>query len=136
MKQANSIRKPLTETRDRIRETFALSEENTWCNPKSGASEHLSLKYLNFSSQEWIDLTLPAPDVLAARQKNVQSVADPEGLLQQIDRLFEQRRWPELVLAVGMATGRSVAEILKTGVFGEKTAYSVWFVGPSEPCTR
>ena len=130
MKQANSIRKPLTETRNRIRETFTLSEENTWCNPKSGASEHLSLKYLNFSSQEWIDLTLPAPDVLSARQKNPQPVADPEGLLQQIDRLFEQRRWPELVLAVGMATGRSVAEILKTGEFGEKTAYSVWFAGP------
>lgn len=83
-----------------------------------------------------MDLTLPAPDRLAARGKNPLPVADAEGLLLQIERLFEQRGWPELVLAVGMATGRSVAEILKTGEFREKTAYSVWFAGPSEPCIK
>jgi hypothetical protein len=61
MKQEKSLRTPLTETRNRIRETFELTQDNCWCNPKSGEREHLSLKYLNFSSQEWIDQTLPSP---------------------------------------------------------------------------
>jgi hypothetical protein len=46
----NSLRKPLTEVRNRIRATFQLTDTNCWMNPKSGAREHLALKYLNLPS--------------------------------------------------------------------------------------
>ena len=39
----SSLQKPLTETRNRIRECIPVTEENGWRNPKSDQLEHLAL---------------------------------------------------------------------------------------------
>lgn len=59
MNVVNSLRKPMTETRNHIREVLLLRDDNWWINPKSQAKEHLALKYLNFSTEEWTQMALP-----------------------------------------------------------------------------
>jgi hypothetical protein len=56
MNVVNSLRKPMTETRNHIREVLLLRDDNWWINPKSQAKEHLALKYLNFSTEEWTQM--------------------------------------------------------------------------------
>jgi hypothetical protein len=38
--------------------------------------------------------------------------------------------WPEIVVGIGLLTGRGLVEVLHTGHFTEKSAYTVWFAGP------
>src|SRR5882724_2644502 len=115
LKQAISLQKPLTETRNRIRETFPLTDGNWWCNPKSGQKEHLALKYLNFSTEEWIQIQVPSEEELWERREHP---------------LLQSNAWPEIVVGIGLATGRGIVEILQTGHFTRKSAYSLLFVAP------
>lgn len=81
LRQATSLRKPLTETRNRIRETLRVSDETGWINPKSGEREHLALKYLNFSSDEWVQMNQPPADVLQERLAHPLELAHPSAVL-------------------------------------------------------
>lgn len=130
MNVVNSLRKPMTETRNHIREVLLLRDDNWWINPKSQAKEHLALKYLNFSTEEWTQMALPAKETLQARLMQPLVLADLNALLARGEQLLQMETWPELVVGIGLNTGRSLAEILKTGVFRAKTAYSVLFAGP------
>jgi hypothetical protein len=130
MNVVNSLRKPMTETRNHIREVLLLRDDNWWIDPKSQAKEHLALKYLNFSTEEWTQMALPAKETLQARLMQPLVLADLNALLGRGEQLLQMETWPELVLGIGLNTGRSLAEILKTGVFRTKTEYSVLFAGP------
>jgi len=130
LKQAISILKPLTETRNRIRELFPLTEDNWWINPKSGKKEHLALKYLNFSTEEWLQITLPSEAELQERQEHPSPLAHPFALLQKVEHLLQSTAWPEMVVGLGLATGRGIVELLHTGHFTSKTAFSILFAGP------
>ena len=68
LKQANSLRKPLTDTRNHIRVSLPVTEENGWINPKSNELEHLALKYLNFSTEEWMQMNRPVDCGIAREQ--------------------------------------------------------------------
>lgn len=125
-----SLTKPMIETRNYIREVLLLREDNWWINPKSHAKEHLALKYLNFSTEEWTRITLPDKEVLQERLGQPLLLTYPEALVTRGEHLLQMDTWPELVLGIGLNTGRSLAEILKTGIFRPKTAYSVLFAGP------
>lgn len=50
--------------------------------------------------------------------------------MEKAEQLLQTTTWPEVILGIGFNTGRSLAEILKTGIFRAKTAYSVLFSGP------
>ena len=130
LKQAISLQKPLTETRNRIRETFPLTDGNWWCNPKSGQKEHLALKYLNFSTEEWIQIQVPSEEELWERREHPLSLARPWELLEKVNQLLQSNAWPEIVVGIGLATGRGIVEILQTGHFTRKSAYSLLFVAP------
>ncbi|BCL84706.1 hypothetical protein ccbrp13_71710 [Ktedonobacteria bacterium brp13] len=130
LKRAISLQKPLTETRNRIRETFPLTEENWWCNPKSGQKEHLALKYLNFSTEEWIQIAVPSEGELQERREHPLSLVRPWELLGKVEQLLQSNAWPEIVVGIGLATGRGIVEILHTGHFTRKSAYSILFAGP------
>ena len=130
IKQAISLQKPLTTTRNRIRELFPLSEENWWINPKSGQKEHLALKYLNFSTEEWIRMTLPDEAELQERRTHPLPLAHPWTLLQKAEQLLQSQAWPDLVVGIGLTTGRGMGEILHTGRFTSKTAYSILLASP------
>lgn len=130
MKKVSSLKNPMTETRNHIREVLLLREDNWWINPKSQAKEHLALKYLNFSTEEWTQMSLPSEEALQARVLQPLFLADPDAVLERGEQLLQMQTWPEIVVGIGLNTGRSLAEILKTGVFRPKTAYSVLFSGP------
>jgi hypothetical protein len=125
-----SLRMPMTLTRNRIREVLLVGEENSWRNPKSGQREHLALKYLNFAREEWISMTLPGEEELSRRLKSPLALADPEAIVACGETLLKSETWPEMVLGIGLNTGRTLAEILKTGVFRAKTTYSLLFASP------
>lgn len=59
VKELSSLGKPMSETRNRIREVLLVREDNWWINPKSGVKEHLALKYMNFSRRR-VDPDLPS----------------------------------------------------------------------------
>jgi hypothetical protein len=122
MREFRSLGKPMTETRNRIREVLFVREDNWWINPKSGAKEHLALKYMNFSTQEWTQLSFPDEEVLQERLARPLFLTDPTELIARGEQLLEQSTWPEIVVGIGLNTGRSLAEVLKTGVFRAKTA--------------
>jgi hypothetical protein len=130
MKKESSLTKPMVETRNHIREVLLVREDNWWVNPKSGRKEHLALKYMNFSTEEWTRISLPALAQLQERLDQPLVLVNPEVLVAQGESLLQMDTWPELVLGLGFATGRTLAEILKTGIFRPKTAYSVLFSGP------
>lgn len=130
MKQANSVTNPLTRTRKHIRESFSLTEENSWVNPKSGEREHLALKYLAFSTEEWQQINRPRETILQDRLTNPLSLTDPSGLMQVAEHLLRSNGWADLVVGLGLVTGRGLVEVLQTGQFTAKTAYSLLFAGP------
>ncbi len=125
-----SLGKPMTDTRNHIREVLEVRDDNSWINPKTGVPEHIALKYMNFSTEEWTQMSLPADAELQARLVEVMELRDPRALVALGERLLRMSAWPELVLGIGLNTGRSLAEILKTGIWRAKTAYSVLFSGP------
>lgn len=130
LRRASSLGKPLTQTRNRIRETLPVTNETGWINPKSGEREHLALKYLNFSTEEWVQMTLPQASVLRERLAHPLLLAKPSAVLAKAEQLVQMERWPELVVGLGLLTGRGLAEVVQTGHFTEKSAYTVWFAGP------
>ncbi len=90
----------------------------------------MALKYLNFSKEEWIGRMLPKEEELSQRLTNPLALADPEAIVPCGETLLQRETWPEIVLGIGLNTGRSLAEILKSGVFRAGTAYSLLFAGP------
>lgn len=126
----SSLKKPMTETRNHMREVLLLREDNWWVNPKSGKKEHLALKYMNFSTEEWTRMNLPTPEKIQERQDQPLLLVDPGAIVACGESLLHMDTWPELVLGLGVTTGRTLAELLKTGMFRPKTAYSVLFSGP------
>src|SRR5947199_3724144 len=130
MRSVSSLGKPMTDTRNHLREVLVVREDNWWINPKSKRKEHVALKYMNFSTEEWTQMALPKAEELQARREEVLMLREPEALVVLGERLLFMQTWPELVLGISLNTGRSLAEILKTGIFRAKTAYSVHFSGP------
>jgi len=126
----SSLKKPMTETRNYIREVLLLREDNWWVNPKSGKKEHLALKYLNFSTEEWMRINLPAAERLQERLDQPLLLVDASAIVACGESLLQRDTWPELVLGLGVTTGRTLAELLKTGRIRPKTGYSVLFAGP------
>jgi hypothetical protein len=85
---------------------------------------------MNFSTEEWTRMALPAEEVLQERLEHPLVLTEPDAVMAVGGSLLQRETWPELVLGIGVSTGRSLAEILKTGVFRPKSAYSVLFASP------
>ncbi len=130
MKAEISLNVPMIQTRNRIREELFLRDDNWWINPKSGEKEHIALKHMNFSTEEWTRMALPKEEVLQTRLAQPLVLSDPDGVVQQGEMLLQMDAWPELVLGIMLNTGRTLAEILKTGVFRVKTPYSLQIAVP------
>src|SRR6185312_8875540 len=53
MRSLRSLNTPMIDARNAIRERLAVTETNSWINPRTQEREHLALRYLNFSPEEW-----------------------------------------------------------------------------------
>ena len=131
MNEESSLRVPLSATRSRLKEVFKdkLTERNTWFNPRQQAREHLSLKYLNFSEEEWAAMNAPSSATLQGRLEDQQLFRDPDGLVALAVKLLKSERWDDIVVGLAAVTGRRLAEVLKTGVLYPNTRYTVTYSG-------
>ena len=128
MKSASALRIPLTETRNKIRE-LPLTPQNKWTNPRTKKPEHLALKYLNVSPEEWASWNAPSEDRLQERLENVQLVHDPEGVVTTAIKLLKSQKWDEIAVGLAVTTGRRLSEVLKVGEFLLEEPYTVTFAG-------
>ena len=125
----SSLQEPLRHARNAIREHLPLTESNQWKNPKTKKDEHLALKYLNFSLEEWQRINTDSEERFARRLREQQRIDDPDALLRLSEDLLRRQEWYHLALGVTINTGRRLTEVLKTGVFSPKTTYTLWFKG-------
>lgn len=125
----STLRNPMTDTRNAIRERLEVTAANRWLNPQTQQYEHLALRYLNFTEEEWIRVMGDTQERFQRRLEEQQLLEQPDALVQQAEALLHGEPWYELALGLAIATGRRSTEILKTAKFYPKTAFTLLFEG-------
>jgi hypothetical protein len=77
-----------------------------------------------------MQMNLPTSEELHQRLAHPLPLTNPLELLSKAEQLVQMDSWPEIVVGIGLLTGRGLVEVLHTGHFTEKSAYTVWFAGP------
>lgn len=126
--QGDSLRKPITQIRSLIKQV-PLTAENAWTDPRSKKVEHMALHIFNLPEQEWERMNARSQQTLQERLENQQFLDRPDALVNQGLLLVQSHDWAELIVGLALVTGRRFWELVKTGSFVEKSAYSVWFTG-------
>lgn len=129
IQKESSLKTPMKDTRNAIRSRLALTEGNRWFNAREGQYEHLALKYMNFTDEEWVRINGDTTERFHQRLASRQFLDQPEVLVQMAETFLESQHWSDLALGLAIATGRRITEILKTGKFFPKTSYTVIFEG-------
>lgn len=129
MKIEASLQEPLRHARNTLRDRLVVREDNRWFNPRDGVFEHLALKYLNFTPDQWNDLRADTDERFARRLDEQQQIANPDALVRKAEELLRGQQWYQLGLGITLATGRRLTEVLKTAKFAPKTTYTLWFEG-------
>jgi hypothetical protein len=129
MKSLRSLNTPMIDARNAIKEQLAVTEDNSWLNPRTGEREHLARKYLNFSEAEWAAMHALTEDGRQQRLEGQQLLSDPDGIVARGAELLRSQRWEERAVGLAVTTGRRLTEILKTAVFHPMSAYTVQFEG-------
>ena len=125
----STLRNPMTDTRNAIRERLEVTAANRWLNPQTQQYEHLALRYLNFTEEEWIRVMGDTQERFQRRLEEQQLLEQPDALVRQAEALLHGKPWYELALGLAIATGRRSTEILKTAKFYPKTPFTLLFEG-------
>jgi hypothetical protein len=128
IKKPGSLRPVMTAARKAIKQ-LALTPANRWKNPRTGQYEHIALRYLNFSAEEWEAMNAISEEKLQTRQENQQLLDHPQEIVNRAEKLLHSDRWDDLVTGLAIVTGRRLTELLKTGRFFPKSLYTVIFDG-------
>ena len=123
-----SLNSPMTAMRNGIR-GIELTEHNAWVNPGNQKREHIALKYMNFSKEEWDRIKGSTAKTLLNRMEHQKFINQPEEYGRIARQLLEQSGWPELVVGILAASGRRLSEGLQTAHFTLLTDYTVDFTG-------
>ncbi len=126
--QGDSLRKPITQIRGLIKQ-LDLTADNTWTDPRSRKQEHVALHIFNLPEAEWERMNARAALPLQERLENQQFLEYPDQIVNKGLILVQSSDWAELLVALGLGTGRRFWELVKTGTFVERTPYSVDFTG-------
>ncbi|BCL84740.1 hypothetical protein ccbrp13_72050 [Ktedonobacteria bacterium brp13] len=129
IKKESTLRNPMTDTRNAIRERLAVTVANRWLNPHSQQYEHLALHYMNFTEEEWIRIMGDSQERFQRRLEEQQLLEQPDVLVQQAEALLLGEQWYEIALGLAIATGRRSTEIMKTAKFYPKTLSTITFEG-------
>lgn len=129
MRVTSSLKVPMTDARNALRARLAVSAQNSWFNPQTGQQEHLALKYLNFTNEEWLEMNAPSEEALRQRREDPGYVADPDAVVAKAASLLASSYWQDVALGLSVLTGRRVTEILKTGTFHPETDWTLTFSG-------
>jgi hypothetical protein len=125
----SSLQEPLRHARNAIREHLPLTRANRWKSPKTNKDEHVALKYLNFSLEEWQRINTDSDERFARRLRQQQRIEHPDAVVRTSEVLLRSEEWYNLALGITINTGRRITEVLKTGSFAPKTEYTIWFKG-------
>ena len=126
--KASSLRVPMTDTRNEIKK-LPLTASNTWMNPRTGKPEHIALKYLNFSPEEWAAMNVPSEEKFQQRLSDRKLIDHPDAVVEKAQELLHSSLWYEIAAGLSTCTGRRLAEILLVGEFHPKTKYTIVFGG-------
>lgn len=119
-----SFQEMMMETRVVLR-TSLPPAWNEWWNPETEEWEHIGLKYLKGTEQEWEEMRLdwldramllPDPDAIVSRAKGILYAG-----------LMNAEEWAGMVVGIAVLTGQSMMRILKNGCFSRKSAFSLFF---------
>jgi hypothetical protein len=120
----------VSSTRKHLEEHFsALDSSNSWLNPKKGKQEHISLKHMNLSKEDWAARVVPTQEKLEARLQDRQFITDPDAVVVRAVGLLGADRWQDITVALAVLTGRRLGEILAAGSFTPHTRYTLTFTG-------
>src|SRR5947199_5859529 len=128
MKSIRSLNDPMNGARNAIKE-LAITYANSWMNPRSQEREHLALKYMNFSKQEWAAMKGLTEEGRKHRLEGQQLLDDPDAIVERAATLLRSQRWEDITVGLAVTTGRRLTELLKTGIFHPMSAYTVKFEG-------
>jgi len=123
-----SLNSPMTAMRKGIK-GIQLTEHNIWVNPGNQKEEHIALKHMNFSKEEWDRIKGTTAKTVLTRMGNQQFIDRPDELVRIVSALLLEKSWPQLVVGVLAASGRRLSEGLKTAQFRAETDYTVYFTG-------
>lgn len=129
MKALRSLNTPMIDARNAIRREVAVTPENSWVNPRTGGREHLALKYLNFSDEEWAAMKALTEAGRQRRLEGQQLLRQPTAIVERAATLLESPRWEDLTVGLAVVTGRRLTELLKTASFHPMSAWTVLFSG-------
>lgn len=132
MKSLSSLKEPMSDTRNALIAFFKdkLTPENSWENKKLKRREHLSLKYMNWSEDEWSSMDQESEKRHQERlQFGVQLLDNPAEIVATAQQLLSSAAWSDIAVGLAVLTGRRLSEVLKTGKFSKKTLYTVMFSG-------
>jgi hypothetical protein len=129
MRSLRSLNTPMIDTRNAIKEQLAVTQENSWINPRTGEREHLGLRYMNFSQQEWAAMHALTEEGRQQRLEGQQLLDDPDAIVQRAASLLQSQRWEDITVGLAAVTGRRLTELLKTAVFHPMSPYTVQFEG-------
>jgi len=128
MKKVGSLRPVMTATRNAIKQ-LPLTADNRYKDAKSGQWQHIALKYMNFTDEEWAVMNAISDEQFQVRLENQQVIDHPQEVVQRAEKLLHSDRWDDLVTGLAVVTGRRLTEILKTGRFFPRSMYTVIFDG-------
>src|SRR6266516_4194905 len=128
MKKASALRPVMTAARNAIKQ-LPLTQENRYKDVRSGQWQHIALKYMNFTDEEWAAMNAISDEKFQARLENQQVIDHPQEVVQRAEKFLHSDRWDDMVTGLAVVTGRRLTEILKTGRFFPKTMYTVIFDG-------
>ena len=129
MRVTASLKVPMTDARNILRSRLVVSDQNSWLNPQTGQREHLALKYLNFTNEEWLSMNAPSEEALRVRREDPGYVPDPDAVVAKAASLLSSSYWQDVALGLSVVTGRRVTEVLKTGTLYPKTEWTLTFSG-------
>ncbi len=129
MKSLRSLNTPMIDAHNAIKEQLAVTEDNSWINPRTGERHHLALKYLNCSEAEWAAMHALTEEGRQRRLEGQQLLTDPHRIVARGAELLRSGRWEDIVVGLAVTTGRRLTEILKTAVFHPLSPYTVQFEG-------
>lgn len=129
MKSLRSLNTPMMDSRNAIRERLAVTETNSWMNPRTHEREHLALRYLNFSQEEWAEMRALTEEGRQERLEGQQLLDQPEAMIEKGRQLLMSARWEDIAVGLAVTTGRRLTEILKTARFHPLSDWTVEFEG-------
>ncbi len=125
----SALRVPMTATRKEIK-GWSLVESNSYVNPRTREKEHIALKYMNFSSEEWAAMNAPSKEKAAARLELTKYIDAPAAVVDKAVELLKSPYWYEIAAGLAPLLGRRVDELVNdTTELYPCTAYSLKFKG-------